>query len=459
MNDIAKALADFAAEVDKLGGFKEVRRQLDEVNRKWDAMTPEERCGVTRVEFPDVGDPVPPDSIPALLASDPAKGFFELERVAFGTDAAASGTARKVLAAAFADAHILPETKAGLLWRHNHAEHFRNAVLAGWRGSLPLCLLDSDEGRGWYCARKMADYETVRCSSPVFFKRIAEISVFDWEKGRVKVDDIVKKAIDDDAPAQLMIALDLSGRKMDARILYYVLHFHKRKILEWLLENDEKTKEFLDERRMLFYVCANWPLKDLSAYVEGAEKASPGIVASCADALGRNLLWYLIYNNCVSGGWVKEGTLQEAENLLLRLGADPDAMTKWGVSWRQLRDARENLSCCYDIYFNGKAATGNGVNFPPQGDGDAHHLRIVLRGTGLAMEWAFPKKRFPVAEKAFIHITANNRQLNDDNEVIATFREKPGAAGALHGEGKELSAIFHRGPDRLFRFEKVERRT
>lgn len=155
-------MADFAAEVDKLGGFEEIRRQLDEVYRKRDAMPPEERWGVTRVEFPDVGDPVPPDSIPALLASDSERGLFELERIAFSPNAAASGTVRKVLAKAFADARISPETKAGLLWRYNHAEQFNKAALAGWRGSLPFCLLDSDEGRRWYCARKMADYETVR---------------------------------------------------------------------------------------------------------------------------------------------------------------------------------------------------------------------------------------------------------------------------------------------------------
>ena len=447
---VPEGLAEFAAEVEKLGGVDEAMRQLEEFNRKWDAMTPEERWGVTRVEFPDVGDPVPPDVIPKLLASDPARGLFELERATFSPDAGASGAVRKVLSEAFDDSRISSETKAELLWRYNHVDLFRKAALSGWRGSLPLCLLDSDEGRKWYCARKMADYETVRCSSPVFFKRIAEISSFDWEKGKVKIEEIVKKAIDDDAPAQLRIALDLSGRTMDARILYYVLLFRKAKILDWLLKNDDKTKEFLDERRALFYVCANWPFGDLSAYVENAEKANPGIVASCTDALGRNLLWYLIYNNCICGKWVKEGTLKEAENLLLRLGADPDAMTKWGVSWRQWRDARESFSWCYDISFNGEKSGLFGVQVPPQGDGDAHHVRIALRGTGLAMEWAFPKTLFPVAEKAFIHVTEIRPSLNDDNEVVATFRDS--------GEGVQLRAIFRRGHDRLFHFEKVERK-
>lgn len=462
MNNGEKSVADFAAGVGNLGGFDEMMRQLDEANRKLDAMTPEVRWGVTRVEFPDVGDPVPPDSIPALLASDPARGFFELERVAFSPNAAASVTTRKVLAAAFGDARISLGTKTDLLWLYNHPDEFRKAALAGWKGSLPFCLLDSDEGRKWYCEKKMADYETVRCSSPVFFKRIAQISEFDWAKGKVKIDGMVKKAIDGNVPAQLMIALDLSGRKMDARILYYVLHSRKAKILKWLMENDETTKEFLDERRALFYVCANWPFEDLSAYVESAEKASPGIVASCADALGRNLLWYLTYNFSISGDWfdVYECRILEAADLLLRLGANPDARTKWGVSWRQWRAAQENFSwCSYDIYFNGVKASRNGVYFPPQGHGDAHHVRIVLRGSGLAMEWAFPKKLFPVAEKAFVHVKGIRRISIDDDEVVATFREKPLAPGAIRGEGAELRAIFRRGPDRLFRFEKVERLT
>ena len=120
------------------------------------------------------------------------------------------------------------------------------------------------------------------------------------------------------------------------------------------------------------------------------------------------------------------------------------------MSWRQWRDARESFSWCYDIYFNGEKSGRFGVQVPPQGDGDAHHVRIVLRGTGLAMEWAFPKKRFPVAEKAFIHITEIRPSLNDDNEVVAIFRDS--------GEGVQLRAIFRRGPDRLFHFEKVERK-
>ena len=58
-----------------------------------------------------------------------------------------------------------------------------------------------------------------------------------------------------------------------------------------------------------------------------------------------------------------------------------------------------------------------------------------------------------------MHVKGIRRISIDDDEVVATFREKPLAPGAIRGEGAELRAIFRRGPDRLFRFEKVERLT
>ncbi len=196
---------------------------------------------------------------------------------------------------------------------------------------VPLGFLDTLAGRKWYCAHGGAGCEIVRCSDPGFFMNVArkdDSDEVDLEKA--KISPGIRKAINADSPAQLMMSLSVSGRHMDARLLAIVLALHKTKIVKWLLENDMKTKEYLDERRMLFYVCAHWPYQDAVDWLEKAEAKQPGIIKSCVDALGRNLLWYTQYNR-------RHG---RAEETLLKHGCDPDAETVWGLSWRDMRATR-----------------------------------------------------------------------------------------------------------------------
>ena len=76
---------------------------------------------------------------------------------------------------------------------------------------------------------------------------------------------------------------------------------------------------------MLFYICANWPYQDATAWLA----KQPGVIKSCVDTLGRNLLWYTQYN------W-RHG---KAVDTLLAHGCDPDAETVWGLSWRDMKAA------------------------------------------------------------------------------------------------------------------------
>ena len=183
-------------------------------------------------------------------------------------------------------------------------------------GDVPIGFLDSAAGRRWMCESGRPGCDAVRCSDAAFFKKGASFTPWDWEQGKIKVDPDVRKAIDADSPARLMMRLGILGRGVDLRTLFFALSLKKTKILEWLLKHDDKTKEFIDERRMLFYVCANWPAKDAAPWLEKAEAAQPGILKSCADPLGRNLLWY-------GRGREKD----ELAGMLLAHGCDPDAET------------------------------------------------------------------------------------------------------------------------------------
>ncbi len=415
-------------------------------------LTLEKRWGIRVVERADAGKAVPPGKIPALLAAEPNKGLFELERATFGPSVP-SKTIRKILSDAFSDARIAPDTKAELLWRYNHVPAFRDAVLLDCKGDIPFCLLDSEDGRRWYCERKMPDYEVVRCSSPVFFQRIREIDPTKWEEGTIEKSALVRKAIDDNAPAQLVLALFIVGRKTDARLLHCLFRLGKMEMLDWLVANDDNAKEFLDERRKLFYACSNWSAVALAKCVGEGEKANPGIVRGCVDVFGRNLLWYTLANPCLSG----EGDMEAVEKLLVRLGAEPNARTQWGVSWRNMRRAREGRGWEFELFVDGiRVIDGFGrkksPTLFPRCRGSGHRVRIVQRGTGIASEWTLPKELFP----AFPNIRSM-----DEGKIR---HDKEGELSVWFWGGTDMSArplgvkrvVFRRGHGGLFQLGDVE---
>ena len=411
-------------------------------------MTPERQWGVRVLERADAGEPVAPEGIASLLAAEPARGLFALECATFDP-AVPAAAVRTILSDAFRDARIAPETKAELLWRYNHEPAFRDAVLMDCKGGIPFFLLDSEEGRRWYCECGLPGYETVRCSSPVFFSNVKWRVPFKWDEDAQYFDPLVLEAIRSGEPARLMMALAVAGGCVDIRLLTSLLRHDRdaRKMgtLEWLMENDAATKRWLDPRRLLFHAAANWSLRDLPALAEEIERKRPGNVASCVDAFGRNLLWYASeFRRYEPRGF----RMKVVASVLARLGADPDAPTKWGVSWRQLEHARKGRSWENDVFLNGAMAFrflpgwGWSINGDiPHGDGDAHRVRIVHRGTGLASEWAFPKERFPVV--------GGGSHNEERDEISVHF---PGESSDRHWR----YAVFRRDRDRLFRFAGVK---
>ncbi len=303
------------------------RRQ--EARKAWRRREARKAASRNRLE----GEPVPPpEEIRRLLADCPERAFDAIGRMAYLPESPENpfGPRERLVSDAICDRSLPKATRARLLASVGHDRTFAGLPPDEARDAL-LGFLDSKAGRKWYCEHGRPGFEVVRCSDPAFFKNVARKDYSaDVDVGKVKIDSKFRKAIDDNSPAQLMMLLSVSGKYVDARLLSVILTLRKTKMLEWLLENDEKTKEFLDERRMLFYVCAHWPYRDATTWLEKAEAKQSGIVMSCVDALGRNLLWYTQYNRW--GGRIAE--------TLLAQGCDPDAETAWGLSWRDMEAAR-----------------------------------------------------------------------------------------------------------------------
>jgi hypothetical protein len=266
----------------------------------------------------------------------------------------------------------------------------------------------------------------------------------EYQWANAKIAPNVRKAIDADSPAQLMMHLAVAGKNVDRRMLYIILNLHKTKILDWLLENDEKTREFLAPRRMLFYVCANWhwhpdegkAVEDAVPWLDAAEAKEPGILRSCADALGRNLLWYTLYNRCGD----------QIEDTLLKHGCDPDARTAFGLSWREMRDAKEAtqniLFPSSDIFVNGVAAReaipGYGKDCPK-----LDSVKVVLHD-GAVMEW----KWTGTGDRYFRDVTGVTEGGGFRLELNRTKKYSDSFGRAY--------AVFRKGPDGLYRFAGMQ---
>ena len=384
--------------------------------------------------------PVPSDGdgIRVLLRSDPDRGIAALLAMDYEPESLARpfGPRERILADAILDRDLPKPTRARLL-RLADGEGYRHEFgpFAGLppveARDVPLAFLDTRCGRRWAAENGGPGGAEARCTDAAFFKSVARSEYSDGvDADKVRLDPKLKKAIDADAPAQLAMQLAVSGRRVDARLLAVVLARHRTKTLDWLLANDEKAKELLDERRMLFFVCANWEAKEAVAWLERAEAKEPGVLESCADALGRNLLWYTLYN----------GYGSKIADTLLRHGCDPDAETAWGLAWRDMQ-ARERPDA-FDVSVNGKSP--DAVEAKDHRDGelekaeDVAVVRIVRRATGDAFEW---KCAGPGAK--LLDVTAH--RTDDAPAIVFTLRR--GYA--------DVEATFVLGPDDIVRLDEI----
>ena len=459
MEDFLGVLEDAGARPDRPCRYGFSWRDLESVAAEFRRVR-EERCGglgrkppFRTVLFPDSHAPTPAADIPVLLASSPEEGIAALLRMDFEPDSpeVPVGPRERILADAVCDANLPAATRAGLLLAADSGP-FRSIPLGGASCEVPLGLLDGHEGRKWYCAKRKPGWEDVLCSDSTFFM-CEKFGEYQWANAKIAPN--VRKAIDADSPAQLMMHLAVAGKNVDRRMLYIILNLHKTKILDWLLENDEKTREFLAPRRMLFYVCANWhwhpdegkAVEDAVPWLDAAEAKEPGILRSCADALGRNLLWYTLYNRCGD----------QIEDTLLKHGCDPDARTAFGPSWRDMKDAKK---AAHDNGTIGGSLGGRSLGSFPDGDlfvngrpareafpnyfegkdcPKLDSVKVVLRD-GTAMEWKWTGE--------------GDRYFRDVADVAegGGFRLELNRTKKYSDRFGRAYAVFRKGPDGLYRF-------
>ena len=353
------------------------------------------------------------------------------------------GPRERILSAAICDRSITKPTRVRLL-RLCEDAHFAGLPPPEAKGEVPLGFLNSYAGRRWLSENGRPGCEFARCWHPTFFKNVlpgsgdGRIDDYRIEKEFfARLEPSVRKAIDADSPSQLMMPFSVAGKSVDTRLLSMLLHFRKKRILEWLIENDDKTRKFFGPHEMLFYVCRHWSGDDAVEWLEKAEKKEPGILKSCVDPLGCNLLWY--------------SDSEDVEETLLKHGCDPNAETVWGLSWRdRLEYENKENRQVFDVTVNGKplpeiAAAIRDQNFDSNvGIGAIDTVRIVMPENGRTFEWKDSER--------WGRLTLENLGLYED--PVPSFNMVFRVQDLRDQDGNEssVSVCFDLDPDGIVRF-------
>ena len=185
--------------------------------------------------------PVPSSAsdIRQLLIDDPDRGVAAILAMDYEPASLENpfGLRERILSDAICDRSIPKPTRVRLL-RLCEDSHFAGLPPLEAKGEVPIGFLDSKAGRRWVSESGRPGCEFVRCSHPTFFKRVQIYDGYGRLDG-VKLESSVKKAIAEDSPSQLMMPLSVAGKSVDTRQLSILLYFRKKRILEWLIENDE----------------------------------------------------------------------------------------------------------------------------------------------------------------------------------------------------------------------------
>ena len=304
--------------------------------------------GLTLVSDDSAAAPASADEIKALLRSDPDAGVAAISQLPFLPESAdyPFGERERIVSEAICDRALPRPVRARLMAHFVHGGNLGGMPIGSKAKDIPSAFLDSFAGRKWHAAAKQPGYREIRASHPFFLEKENAF------EPKTNIEKRIQEAIHADSPAQFMMHVGVAGGGLRAKYFHEVLRQWKPGILDWLRKNDEKVKDLLDERAMPFYVCANWDEEHAADYLDNLEKNHPGILKSCVDAQGRNLLWYTLYTGnemqIPLHRWLtalfdrnpqKLGKLTDA---LLRAGCDPDAETVWGLSWRDMEEAMKS---------------------------------------------------------------------------------------------------------------------
>ena len=184
--------------------------------------------------------------------------------------------------------------------------------------SNPL-LVDNYYMRCWYVQMKQPGWNFLHCMDK---RRTANI----------KISSELQSALDEDNVPLFEMRRNLEGRRMCFSLLMRIINGGKWSIVKHLVANDGIPKDVMTVEELCCY-CMAWFNEELGwPLLEAIEEARPGFLKNVHDFLGRNLLWYAVFNDNIA--WFQKDCI--LTSFLLEAGCDPDNQNQLGLSWREV---------------------------------------------------------------------------------------------------------------------------
>jgi hypothetical protein len=207
-----------------------------------------------------------------------------------------------------------------------------------------LMFIDNEFNCDDYCYLQKPGWEMLRyilCDS-----RWSRMSYRSARKHKIfRMGESLKIAFREDDAAAFAISLDLSGKKISYSLLWEVLYAGATEVFRFLLENDRIPEKVISFPELCCFLVARFPERAAILMLKAIEEHKPGTVGAVHDALGRNLLWYAIYNTETL--WFGDSYEQGLPHFLLEHGCDPENANQVGFTWRELCEALTDKQKAY----------------------------------------------------------------------------------------------------------------
>ncbi len=188
-------------------------------------------------------------------------------------------------------------------------------------------LIDNNVVKNRYTQTKKKGWEMIRV-----------INGRRWQT--LKLPDIVRDAIEKDAPERFVIAVDISAVEFSSfSFLAEIMDKRAFNIFCFLIKNGQLPGKIISMEELCAYAAAFFDDQSSLPFLRAIEEFHPGTLKTIRDEWGRNLLWYAVHNK--KTGWFHPNC-KLTPFLIEEAHCDPENKNHLGLSYDFIT---ESLTC------------------------------------------------------------------------------------------------------------------
>lgn len=144
----------------------------------------------------------------------------------------------------------------------------------------------------------------------------------------------LREALETDSVPGFRMMMDMTGQEISFSLLYEIVNKNAYNIFRYLFIEDHIPERVISHLELAAWFTMAFYEEKAIALLSLIEEKRPGFLKSCHDPLGRNLLWYVVYNHFTS--WFHPNC--RLAKYLCDCGCDPENKNQLGLSWRYIAD-------------------------------------------------------------------------------------------------------------------------